>query len=181
MPTPVMTFRVHPDRQEAVRAVVNAIKNNPDLSASLLEFIRARPETPRNLGPFRNDEAALSFLIGRLQAALRPEAIFLFGSRAAGTARPDSDFDLLAILPDAESGPPDYFAAYAPVAGCGIGVDVVPCRLADFETDRHRPGSIAFAADREGRLLYARPGGPFRLRFRATHERQVPQNDERTR
>ncbi|MBF0333150.1 MAG: nucleotidyltransferase domain-containing protein [Alphaproteobacteria bacterium] len=121
----------------------------------------------RNIGPFRNEDAALSFLVGRLKTALRPVALFLFGSRAAGSARPDSDFDLLVILPDAESGPPDYHAAYAPVAGCGVGVDVVPCRLADFEAERRRPGTIAHAADSEGRLLYASPGSPFRDRWRA--------------
>ena len=177
MPTPTMTFRVPSDRQEAVREVVNAIKNDSELMASLLEFIHTRPEgghtgkASQNLGPFRSKDTALSFLIGRLRGALRPEAIFLFGSRAAGAERPDSDFDLLVILPDDETGPPDYFAAYAPVASCGLGVDVVPCRTADFEADRHQPGTIAFAADREGRLVYARPGGPFRERYRGKENR----------
>ncbi len=174
MATPTMTFRVQPDRQETVREVVNVIKNDPELSASVLEFIHTRPEpsvegeTPINLGPFRSTDAALSFLVGRLRTALRPEAIFLFGSRAMGTERPDSDFDLLVVLPDGEAGPPDYFAAYAPVAGCGLGVDVVPCRTADFEADRHQAGTIAFAADQAGRVVYARPGSPFRKRYHGT-------------
>ncbi len=172
MVTPTMTFRVRSERQDTVREVVNVIKNDPELTASVLEFIHTRPEdalegdVPKNLGPFRSTNAALTFLVGRLRAALRPEAIFLFGSRAAGTERPDSDFDLLVVLPDEETGPPDYFAAYTPVAGCGLGVDVVPCRTADFEADRHQPGTIAYAADQEGRLMYARPGGPFRERYR---------------
>ena len=174
MSTPTITFRVKPDRQQAVRDVVNAIKDDPGLTAAMLDFIRTRPSTVtagngaiRNIGPFRSEDAALSFLVGRLGTVLRPLALFLFGSRAAGTARPDSDFDLLVILPDDDSGPPNYFAAYAPVAGCGIGVDVVPCRLADFEADRHRPGTLAHAADSVGRLLYARPGSPFRDRWRS--------------
>jgi uncharacterized protein len=173
--TPTITFRVKPDRQHAVREVVNAIKDDPGMTAAMLEFIRTRPSPVpgnggdtaiRNIGPFRNEEAALSFLVGRIKTALRPVAIFLFGSRAVGPARPDSDFDILVIQPDDNSGPPDYYAAYAPVAGCGIGVDVVPCRLADFEAERQRPGTIAYAADTEGRLLYASPGSPFRDRWR---------------
>ena len=176
-----MTFRVQSDRQDAVREIVNAIKDDPGLTTSMLEFIRMRSapglpadalEGPRNLGPFRSEEAVLSFLVGRLRAALRPEAIFLFGSRASDAGRPDSDFDLLVILPDGQTGPPDYFTAYAPVAGCGIGVDVVPCRVADFEADRHQAGTIAYAADREGRLLYARPGSPLRARW---HRNKSPQ------
>ncbi|WP_085372526.1 nucleotidyltransferase domain-containing protein [Magnetospirillum sp. ME-1] len=172
MSTPTITFRVKPDRQHAVREIVNAIKDDPGMTAAMLKFIRTRPSLVggdtaiRNIGPFRNEEAALSFLVGRLKTALRPVALFLFGSRAAGSARPDSDFDILVILPDDESGPPNYFSAYAPVAGCGIGVDVVPCRLADFEVERQRSGTIAFAADNEGRLLYASPGSPFRDRWR---------------
>lgn len=175
MPTPTITFRVKPDRQHAVRELVNAIKDDPGVTAAMLEFIRTRPSLVpgsggdtaiRNIGPFRNEDAALSFLVGRIKTALRPVALFLFGSRAAGSARPDSDFDLLVILPDGESGPPDCYAAYAPVAGCGIGVDVVPCRLADFEAERQRPGTIAHAADSGGRLLYASPGSPFRDRWR---------------
>lgn len=170
-----MSFRVRPDRQGAVREVVNSIKSDPELTAALLRVVRSRPEAgfgqadepAPNLGPFRSAGAALSFMVGRLRAALRPEAIFLFGSRAGGTGeRPDSDFDLLLILPDDETGPPDYFAAYAPLAGCGLGVDVVPCRLADFAAERGQPGTLAFAADRDGRLVYARPGGPFRDRIR---------------
>ena len=172
MATPVMTFRVRAEQKEAVREVVSAMKNDPALTSSLLEHVRTWSKdghaggANRNTGPFRNEQAALSFLVGRLRTALRPEAVFLFGSRADGTERSDSDFDLLVVLPDGESGPPDYFAAYAPVAGCGIGVDVVPCRLVDFEIDRHQPGTIAYAADREGRLVYARPGGPLRRRYR---------------
>ena len=100
MVTPTMTFRVRAERQDAVREVVNAIKDDPDLTASVLQVLHARSTngsttaTTGNLGPFRSEDAALSFLVGRLTASLRPEAIFLFGSRAAGREKPTSDFDL---------------------------------------------------------------------------------------
>ncbi len=160
--TPIMTFRVPLDQQDAVRQIVQAIKTNPAVTPSLIDVIHANGH--RNVGPFRSEQAALSFLAGRLTATLHPEAIFLFGSRAADTAQPDSDFDLLVILVDEH--PVDHATAYAPVAGCGIGVDVVACGITDFEADRHQPGTIAHAADSGGRLLYARPGGPFRQRYR---------------
>lgn len=181
MPTPILTFRVKPEQRKAVRSVVNAIKDDPKLTRIVLTTIRAR-STPspagragkraRNLGPFRDEAAALSFLVGRLRAALRPEAIFLFGSRAGGAPRPDSDFDLLVVLPDDAPEAPDHFAAYAPVAGCGIGVDVVPCLLADYEAERTRPGTIPFAAEHGGKLLYARPGSRLRDRYRDQKSRR---------
>ena len=175
MPTPVITFRIGSDQQDAVREVVNSIKGDPELTASVLDHIRSRRESDstdpgtqasRALGPFRSEAAALSFLVARLRVAHRPKAIFLFGSRASGTQRPDSDFDLLVILPETGSGAPDYFSAYAPVAGCGIGVDVIPCTMDDFEADRNVPGTISHTADHDGRLLYARPGHPLRKRYR---------------
>lgn len=180
MTTPTISFRVKPDRRTAVRRVVNAIKNDPRLTKTLLEIIRGRlvpgqdgdASGARNLGPFRSEAAALSFLVGRLATSLRPEAIFLFGSRADASARPDSDFDLLVVLPDGPAGPPDHFSAYAPIAGSGIGVDVIPCRLADYEAERDQPGTIAFAATHKGRLLYARPGGRLRTRHRRRNSRR---------
>ena len=175
-----MTFRVRPDQRDAVREVVNSIKNDAELTASVLDHIRSQRasgrtdaggEAPQNLGPFRSEAAAISFLVTRLRIALRPEAILLFGSRGSGTQRPDSDFDLLVVLANDGSGAPDYFSAYAPVAGCGIGIDIVPCSIDDFEADRHVPGTIAHMAERDGRLLYARPGHLFRERYRGNETR----------
>lgn len=39
-------------------------------------------------------------MIARIVDVLHPEQVWLFGSRARGEARPDSDWDFMAILPD---------------------------------------------------------------------------------
>jgi predicted nucleotidyltransferase len=39
-------------------------------------------------------------MVARIVEVLHPAQIWLFGSRARGEARPDSDWDLMAILPD---------------------------------------------------------------------------------
>lgn len=107
------------------------------------------------VGPFRDEAAALAFLRDRLAARLRPKAVWLFGSRARGDARPDSDFDLLVVLPD---GLPDaaysYQAVAAPLTACGLPFDVVPCSWSDFTADRDTAGSLVNRAVTEGRLLY---------------------------
>jgi hypothetical protein len=54
----------------------------------------------RAVGLFRDESAAIAFLRDRLVAILKPRTIWLFGSRARGDAREDSDFDLLVVLPD---------------------------------------------------------------------------------
>jgi predicted nucleotidyltransferase len=46
------------------------------------------------------DAPALSELLRRLVAAYDPERVYLFGSVARGEAGPDSDYDLMIIVPD---------------------------------------------------------------------------------
>ena len=68
-------------------------------------------------------------LVERIVAHLGPEEIWLFGSRAEGRARPDSDYDLLAVLPDdAPESALDLLKAWELTCGLGIPADVVPCR-----------------------------------------------------
>ncbi len=89
--------------------------------------------------------------------SLRPEAIWLFGSRARGDKRGDSDFDILVVLPDALGEKArDYRHALEPLLGSGLPCDVLPCSLADFERAKSEPGTIVHAAVSEGRLLYAK-------------------------
>ncbi len=52
-------------------------------------------ELPGNLA-----STPLERAIARVVQTMRPEAIYLFGSRARGDADADSDYDLLVIVPD---------------------------------------------------------------------------------
>jgi predicted nucleotidyltransferase len=47
------------------------------------------------------DEPLLRTITAEIQAAIPGAEVRLFGSRARGTARPDSDLDLLVTVPDA--------------------------------------------------------------------------------
>lgn len=47
------------------------------------------------------DEPLLRTIAAEIQAAIPGAEVRLFGSRARGTARPDSDLDLLVMVPDA--------------------------------------------------------------------------------
>lgn len=171
MNTPMISFRVRQDRQADVRELVNSVKDDPKLLGLVLEYLqndsRLRHKTvvaEKSIGPFRNAEAALSVLTMNLAIAFNPDAIFLFGSRACGTERPDSDFDLMVVTPDDQ--PLDYLSVRKPISGCGVPVDVVPCQYSAFEKNRTVPGMLPYAVDREGKLLDARVDGPFWKRYR---------------
>jgi predicted nucleotidyltransferase len=113
--------------------------------------------THQGVGPFRSEGAALGFLRDRLVYSLRPDAIWLFGSRAHGNARPDSDFDLLVVLPDGR--PEDaytYETAARPVVACGLAYDIVPCRWSELLEGLSRPGTLGHDAINQGRLIYKR-------------------------
>ena len=110
-----------------------------------------------NLGSYRDEETALQALVDKLVRGLRPQAVYLFGSRAEGRARPDSDFDLVIVLDD--SAPDDattYEAVYAPICGSGIGCDVVPCRTAELEAVLHDPMNPWHRSWRNARMFYER-------------------------
>jgi predicted nucleotidyltransferase len=110
-----------------------------------------------NRGPFISEDEALAAVVRRLVEGLDPEAIYLFGSRASGAARPDSDFDLL-VVTRAKDGEAafDFDRAYAPLLWLGVGCDVVPCPKHEFDSDKERPTSLCHLAVHKGRKLYER-------------------------
>ena len=110
-----------------------------------------------NFGGYATAGQALDEVVDRLVKALNPVAIYLFGSRARGAARPDSDFDLMVITrpEDGEAGY-DYARAYAPLAGRGIACDVLPIPLTDFLEDKDDPTSLCFEAAHHGNKVYER-------------------------
>ena len=105
----------------------------------------------------RNDFSDIRPLIDRIVERLCPEEIWLFGSRAEGRARTDSDYDLLAVLPDqAPAADLDLIKAWELTCGLGIPADVVPCTRSEFELEKTEAGTLAGAAFRQGRRIYQR-------------------------
>ncbi|MGQ9688336.1 MAG: nucleotidyltransferase domain-containing protein [Desulfobaccales bacterium] len=49
------------------------------------------------------DDQVLAEMVRRLREAFQPERIYLFGSKARGESGPDSDYDLLIVVPDEAS------------------------------------------------------------------------------
>ncbi len=96
-------------------------------------------------------------LLERIVARLGPEEIWVFGSRAEGRARPDSDYDLLAVLPDdAPAVALDLVKAWELTCGLGIPADLVPCTRSVFEEEKDEVGTLARAAYHRGRCIYER-------------------------
>jgi len=102
------------------------------------------------------DAPRLRQIVDRILAAGAPEKIVLFGSRARGTARQDSDLDLLIIEPSAL---PRYRRAI-PYLRALVGVfpakDIVVWTPAEVRAWQHVSNSFIATALREGQTLYER-------------------------
>src|SRR3974377_855872 len=96
------------------------------------------------------EDARLGEAVARLVEGLHPRAIILFGSRARGTNRPDSDYDLLVVSAQLL----DYDEVYRPVAGHGLRCDVVPCTVEACRQAHLDAGGVLRDALDDGIVLY---------------------------
>lgn len=151
MPLPVQSIRAKAEHRAILQAVADMLRKGEE--ASVLQMLS--DISSRSVGPFRNEEAAIAFLRDRLVTVLRPRMIWFFGSRGRGDNSPDSDFDLLVVMPDGLSSKEySHRAAAAPISACGLAVDVIPCAMSDFLESRGNPETLIGRAVLEGKLLY---------------------------
>ena len=107
--------------------------------------------------PDRSSNPTLAELLRRLEAAYEPEQVYLFGSRARGESGPDSDSDLLLVVPDDASSERKHSRlAYEALRGTGVAADVLVCTRTWFDRRRNLKASLPGTVLREGRLLHAR-------------------------
>ncbi len=155
---PNRSVRIAPEHGDVLKSVVALLRAGREQELrSVLSDLEKGGNCP--VGAFRNAEAALSFLLGRLVAAGHPQSVWLFGSRARGGQRTGSDFDLLAIrADDAREDLEDWRNRMADsLAGAGLGVDLAVCTAAEFQEFRDVAGSLIRTVHEKGRELYVAP------------------------
>jgi len=101
------------------------------------------------------EQEAIDELVRRLVEAMGPERIYLFGSRGRGDGTPDSDYDLMVVVPASDL--PGYRRdqlAYRALRGVGVPKDVLVWTRDEFDRRRHLAASLPATIIREGRLVY---------------------------
>ena len=98
----------------------------------------------------------LAEVVRRLVEAYQPDRVYLFGSVARGETGPDSDYDLLLIVPD-DATPERKRSrlAYERLWGTGTSADVLVWTRSRFDRRVHLPASLPATVLREGKLLHA--------------------------
>jgi predicted nucleotidyltransferase len=100
-------------------------------------------------------DPALVEVVRRLVEAYRPVRIYLFGSVARGDAGPNSDYDILVIVPDdAQPERRRSRVAYEALWGTGVAADVLVWTASQFDSRVHLAASLPATVVREGRLLH---------------------------
>jgi predicted nucleotidyltransferase len=106
---------------------------------------------PRSISP-----ACPPGVVERIVELTHPDAIWLFGSRARGTANADSDWDLLIVLPDAVKDLPDDDSLWFALRDVRRSrVDLSFIRRRDFEIEQNELGTLSQIAVADGYIVYA--------------------------
>jgi predicted nucleotidyltransferase len=101
------------------------------------------------------DSELLAEIAKRIETALHPEQIILFGSYAWGQPNDDSDVDLFVIVPESDEPPHRRARAiYRSLRGIGVPVDAVVLTRDEVERSRHVRSSLAAKVLAEGRVLH---------------------------
>jgi HEPN domain-containing protein/predicted nucleotidyltransferase len=104
----------------------------------------------------------LERIVDAIRDHISPELILLFGSRALGGAREDSDYDLMVVLRDGSDLERHRREACDALHAIGIGADVLLRSVSDYQRRQRDPGFLDWLVSREGVLLYSSGAVPQR-------------------
>ena len=101
-------------------------------------------------------DAVISTMVERIVERHRPLRVVLFGSRARGTAREDSDVDLLVVLDEAPDKRGVAVDIRVALSDMPVAKDIIVTTPDDIANRGHVVGTVLRAALREGTVLYER-------------------------
>lgn len=107
---------------------------------------------------FSSEEVLLRKIVETIVSEVAPETIILFGSRARGDARPDSDVDLLVVETEPfspqRSRRKEAARLYMALRGMAVSKDILLYSREEFEHWKDSVNHVVGRAHREGRVLH---------------------------
>ena len=105
----------------------------------------------------KNNAEFLPEITRRILSVSAPDRIILFGSYARGDFGPDSDLDLLIVMPGVQSPRSESTRLRRALRGLLVPVDIVVVTPQQIERYRNTMGYIYSSAIAEGKVMYERP------------------------
>lgn len=94
-------------------------------------------------------------VVQRIIESVHPIRIIVFGSAARGEMTPDSDLDLLVVMPDGTPRLETTKKLHLQMFGIPVAVDLLVATLSDIEKHRDNIGLVYRTILREGKQVYA--------------------------
>jgi HEPN domain-containing protein/predicted nucleotidyltransferase len=100
-------------------------------------------------------DPTLELIVAELTRVTRPELVLLFGSRATGAPREDSDYDLMVVFADDADVAREERVCREALWGAKISADILTRTASQYRRRQHDPGFLDWLVAREGRALYS--------------------------
>ncbi len=132
-------------------------------AATLADWTTPQPFALPDLGPGLEGERRVDLELALRAIAADPmvQALVLFGSRATGNARPDSDLDLLVVehTPhlEGQAKVASWWSHFEPLKPLRLPVDLIVSGSADAARLAGSRWHVISEAARHGRVLVVRP------------------------
>ena len=104
------------------------------------------------------DPQLIQEIVRRIVNVSQPETVILFGSRARGTARPESDIDLLVIANSTQLRYRRAAPLYGALSDIIAPMDIVVYSPEEVQEWSEVRQAFVTTAIREGQVLYETPG-----------------------
>ena len=106
--------------------------------------------------PQKSTQDCIHEMVTRIIERFHPDKIILFGSYARGNASPDSDIDILVVMPVKGSKRSLQLQMRSALHDIYMPMDVIVSDSAEFDWRKDIVGTIEWPAVHEGKVLYAK-------------------------
>ena len=130
---------------------VGSIRFGVEGTCSLL----VSPSATRRMALDADGTELMADVVRRITNAVEAQRIILFGSAARGEMGPESDLDLLVVVPDGTHRRRASIEVFRSLRGIGVPKDVVVVTEGDVRTFGSNPSLVLKPALEGGRQLYA--------------------------
>lgn len=101
------------------------------------------------------DSKVVESLVQNIVEAVHPLKMILFGSYARGKACPDSDIDVLVVMPESAHCRRTAQLLYRQIKGLGVPFDILVTTHSKLEKHKDNIGLIYRTVLQEGQKIYA--------------------------